>query len=256
MGIINLSPDSFSADGLEPNSALEQALAFVEQGADIIDIGAESTRPGASPISPAVEQSRLVPIINRLVGKLNVPISVDCYKYDVAHACLEAGAHIINDIWGLQYDTKLAELATEYNAPIILTSNQRGQDCVGDIMHIVKTDLSRAIAICRQAKVPTENIIVDPGIGFGKTLEQNFQILRRLDELAELGYPILLGTSRKEFIGNILGLPTAQRLAGTATTNSIGIAKGADIIRVHDVQFMAQVAKMSDILVRVPNDER
>jgi len=251
MGIVNASPDSFSGDGASSTgSAIEQAIRFAAQGADVIDAGGESTRPGSAQIQSDVEIARLIPIIQHLSRELDVPISIDSYKYDVVQACLQAGAHIINDIWGLQYDARLAELATEYNAPIILTSNQNNAPCAGDIMATVKSDLLRAIGICRTAKVPDEHIIIDPGIGFGKTHEQNLDIIRRLDELRELGYPILLGASRKSLIGNALNLPAGERLPGTAAACAIGIAHGADIIRVHDVHFMAQMAKMSDAVIR------
>lgn len=251
MGIVNLSCDSFSDDGLHSaDEAVEQARQFVSQGADIIDVGGESTRPGSSPIIPMQEIERLIPVIRCLTRVIDVPISVDSYKYDVVQACLQAGAHIINDIWGLQYDERLAGLAAKYNTPIILTANQSKHPCADDIMTTIRADLRRAIDICQAAKVPDEHIIIDPGIGFGKTQEQNLEIVCRLGELCELGYPILLGTSRKSMIGEVLNLPTDKRLAGIAATNAIGIVNGADIIRVHDVQFMAQMAKMSDAVVR------
>ncbi|MCL2281117.1 MAG: dihydropteroate synthase, partial [Dehalococcoidia bacterium] len=251
MGIVNLSSDSFSGDGLcSADNAIEQALSFVAQGADIIDVGGESTRPGSSPISSAEEIERLIPFIQRLTRETDMPISIDSYKYDVVQACLEAGANIINDIWGLKYDIQLAELAAEYNAPIIITANQCDHHCDGDIMEAIKTELRRAVDICHTAKVPDKHIIIDPGIGFGKTLEQNLEIVRRLGELRKMGYPILLGTSRKSMIGGVLDMPEDNRLPGTAATNTIGIAQGADIIRVHDVHFMVQIAKMSDAVIR------
>jgi dihydropteroate synthase len=251
MGIVNVSPDSFSGDGLTTvEMAVRQAISFVEHGADIIDLGGESTKPNSIPISSSVELSRLIPVIEQLTKTIDVPISVDSYKYDVVDACLHAGAHIINDVWGLQHEERLANLASLYNVPIILNSNQRKQPVVTDIIEAISTDLQRAISICHNAEVLNEQIIIDPGIGFGKTAEQNIEILIRLNELRCLGYPILIGTSRKGFIGDILDKPANERLAGTAVTNVIGIANGADIIRVHDVRFMTQIAKMSDILLR------
>jgi dihydropteroate synthase len=251
MGVVNLSPDSFSGDGLSTiDAAVEQAKYFVAEGADIIDIGGESTRPNSQPITPDEEAKRIVPVIERLSSELNVPISVDSYKYEVVKRAICAGADIINDVWGLKQEMRLAELAAEHNIPIVLTSNQRDKLCTGDIMTEIITNLKHSITICKDSGVANENIIVDPGIGFGKTLEQNLEIIRRLSELKVLGKPIMLGTSRKSFIGLTLDLPAEERLEGTAATNAIGIAKGADIIRVHDVKFMSRVAKMSDAVIR------
>lgn len=251
MGIVNLSPDSFSGDGLlSTDAAVEQACSFVAQGADIIDVGGESTRPGSSPIPSAEEIARLTPVIQHISRMIDAPVCIDSYKYDVVQACLQAGAHIINDIWGLQNDPRLAELAAEYSAPIILSSNQTSKPCTGDIMEAIKADLSRAIDICHRAKVPGEHILVDPGIGFGKTHVQNLEIVRRLGELRDLGFPIVLGTSRKSMLGAVLEQPADQRLPGTAATSAIGIVQGADIIRVHDVHFLAQMAKMCDAVIR------
>jgi dihydropteroate synthase len=175
---------------------------------------------------------------------------VDSYKYAVVKEAIQAGAHIINDVWGLRQEPRLAGLAAEHNLPIILTSNQRNHPCKGDIMAELLADLRHSIGLCQDAGVLPENIIIDPGIGFGKTLEQNLEIIHRLAELKALGKPILLGTSRKSFIGLTLDLPAGERLEGTAATSAIGIAGGADIIRVHDVKFMSRVAKMSDAVVR------
>ncbi len=251
MGIVNLSPDSFSGDGLNAvDSAADQARRFVSEGADIIDIGAESTRPGSEPVTIEEEISRLIPAIDKIRLAVDVPISVDSYKYDVVKRAIAAGADIINDIWGLKYDSRLADLASEYNLPIILTSNQREDPCEGDIIAEIKKDLSRAIAQCHNAGVASGNIIIDPGIGFGKTLAQNLEIIRRLAEMESLGKPILLGTSRKGMIGAVLGTPVDDRLEGSAATNALGIAHGADIIRVHDVKFLSGVARISDAVMR------
>jgi dihydropteroate synthase len=251
MGIINLSPDSFSGDGLiTTEAAINQGRRMEAEGADIIDIGGESTRPDARPVSVGEEIGRLIPAIRQLSRELAVPISVDTYKYEVALAAVEAGAHILNDVWGLKQDGRLASLAAEHKLPLIVTSNQRGQSFEGDIMAEIISDLKRATGLCKDAGIARENIIIDPGIGFGKTIEQNLTIIRRLHELKTLGYPILLGTSRKSFIGRTLDLPETERLEGTAATVALGIAHGADIIRVHDVKEMARVARMSDAVVR------
>ncbi|MGB2813566.1 MAG: dihydropteroate synthase [Dehalococcoidales bacterium] len=254
MGICNLSPDSFSGDGLgtDIEATLAQARRMVEEGADIIDIGGESTRPGMEPQSAdnIDEELRLViPAIERLADEIPVPISIDTYKYDVASRALKAGAVMLNDIWALQRNPRLAQLAAEQNVPIIMMSNQRDAP-VDDIMPAVITDLERAIQQAIEAGVPEHNIIVDPGIGFGKSLEQNLEIVHRLDELRTLGKPILLGSSRKSMIGLVLDLPADQRLEGTAATIAIGIAGGADIVRVHDVKQMVRVCRMSDAIIR------
>jgi len=254
MGIINLSPDSFSGDGLggDVEAALEQARRMVAEGADIIDVGGESTRPGKEPlpIDQIDEELRLViPVLERLASEITVPISIDTYKSGVASRALKAGAAMINDIWGLKRDPKLAELAAEAGVPIILMSNQRDAPCQ-DIIPEIISDLKRGIELATRAGVPEANIIVDPGIGFGKTLEQNLEIIQRLAELKILGRPILLGTSRKSLIGLVLDLPADQRLEGTAATVAIGIANGADIVRVHDVKQMVRVSRMSDAIIR------
>ncbi|HET6477892.1 MAG TPA: dihydropteroate synthase [Dehalococcoidales bacterium] len=254
MGICNLSPDSFSGDGLgsDIEGALAQAQRMVEEGADIIDVGGESTRPGKEPlpVNDIDEELRLViPVIERLAGAITVPISVDTYKHGVARRALEAGASMINDIWALRQDPRLAQLAAERNVPIIMMSNQRDGP-VNDIMTVITADLKRATKQATEAGVPPHNIILDPGIGFGKSHEQNLEIVRRLAELKTLGQPILLGSSRKSLIGLVLDLPTDQRLEGTAATLAIGIANGADIVRVHDVEQMVRICRMSDAIIR------
>ena len=252
MGIINLTPDSFSGDGLgsDIEAASEQAGRMVAEGADIIDIGGESTRPGGQPVSADEELRRVIPALERLAGELSVPISIDTSRATVASRALAAGASIINDVWGLKKDIKLAEVAALTGAAIILASNQRHQSCRQDIMTGVISSLEHSIATAIKAGVDEHRIIIDPGIGFGKTLEQNLEIVHRLAELKSMGYPILLGTSRKSMIGLVLNLPPDQRLEGTAATVAIGIANGADIIRVHDVSEMVRVCRMSDAIVR------
>ncbi|MBL7125757.1 MAG: dihydropteroate synthase [Dehalococcoidales bacterium] len=254
MGICNLSPDSFSGDGLgsDIEATLAQAQRMVAEGADIIDVGGESTRPGKEPlpVNDIDEELRLViPVIERLAGAITVPISVDTYKHGVASRALEAGASMINDIWALRQDPKLAQLAAEQNVPIIMMSNQRDGP-VNDIMTVITADLKRATKQATEAGVPSHNIIIDPGIGFGKSHEQNLEIVRRLDELKTLGQPILLGSSRKSLIGLVLDLPADQRLEGTAASVAIGIANGADIVRVHDVKQMVRICRMSDAIIR------
>jgi dihydropteroate synthase len=250
MGIVNVSPDSFSGDGLDSaDAAVAQAQRFVTEGVDMLDVGGESTRPGSSPTSVDEELRRVIPVLERLSGKVKVPLSIDTYKVDVARRALDAGAEMINDIWGLKQEPRLAALAAERGVPIILMSNQRDKPR-HNIISAVLSDLKKSIDMALDAGVPWENIIIDPGIGFGKTLEQNLELVRRLDELKMLGRPILLGTSRKSMIGLVLDLPPEQRLEGTAASSTIGIAKGADIIRVHDVKEMIRIARMSDAIIR------
>ena len=255
MGICNLSPDSFSGDGLgsDIEAVVNQARRFVAEGADIIDIGGESTRPGTQPASlddVDKELQLVIPVIERLAGELSVPLSVDTYKSVVASRAVKAGAAMINDIWGLKRDPGIAEVAAEAGVPVILMSNQRDTPCQGDIMAEVISDLEGSIDLATKAGIARENIIIDPGIGFGKSLEQNLEIAHRLAELKALGRPILLGTSRKSMIGLVLDLPPDQRVEGTAATIAIGIANGADMVRVHDVKQMVRVCRMSDAVIR------
>jgi len=262
MGIINLSPDSFSGDGITAlEAAVAQACRFTEQGADILDIGGESTRPGSVPVSIDDEIKRVVPVIERLASEVSIPLSVDTYKSEVARRALEAGAEILNDQWGLKQDSQLAEIAAEKGVPLILMSNQRdkgGYD-VGiqrdtayyeDVMVEVTSSLRKSLELALRLGVPRENVILDPGIGFGKTWQQDLEIVRRLEELKELGRPILIGPSRKSLIAHVLKLPAGERIEGTAAVVAIGIANGADIVRVHDVEQMVKVCRMSDAIVR------
>lgn len=262
MGIINLSPDSFSGDGITNlEVAVAQAHHFVNQGADILDIGGESTRPGSAPITVDEEIKRIVPVIERLATVVSVPLSIDTYKSEVARRALEAGATMLNDQWGLKKDPHLAELAAERGVPLVLMSNQRdkgGYDAkiqrdtahYADLMAEVTSSLQKSLELALRLGVPRENIILDPGIGFGKTWRQDLEVIRRLEELKELGRPILIGPSRKSFIGLVLDLPPDERLEGNAAVIAIGIARGADIVRVHDVQQMVRVCRMSDAILR------
>jgi dihydropteroate synthase len=250
MGIINVSPDSFSGDGLSTvDAAVAQAERFVVEGADILDIGGESTRPNSAPISIDEELRRVIPVLEKLAGKVKVPLSVDTYKYEVARRAVAAGVDMLNDIWGLKQEPRLAGLAADRGLPMILMSNQRDKP-QKNIVQVVLSDLKRAIDLALDAGVPWDNIIIDPGVGFGKMLKQNLELVHRLDEIKVLGRPMLLGTSRKSMIGLVLDLPPEQRLEGTAATVAIGIAGGADIVRVHDVKEMMRVCKMSDAIVR------
>jgi dihydropteroate synthase len=255
MGVVNLSPDSFSGDGIgdDIEAAVDQAQRMVAEGADIIDVGGESTRPGTAPMSieDVDEELRLViPAIERLVKEISVPISVDTYKARVAARALEAGAALINDIWGLKKDPALARLAAEKGVPIILMANERDAPPRVGIVARVISDLESGIKIALDAGVAAENIIIDPGIGFGKSLEQNLELVNRLAELKVLGKPILLGTSRKSMIGLVLNLPADKRLEGNLAVTAIGIANGADMVRVHDVRQTALVCRMSDAIIR------
>jgi dihydropteroate synthase len=255
MGVVNLSPDSFSGDGLgdDIDAAVAQAKRMVSEGADIIDVGGESTRPGTRPMSvdDFDEELRLVvPVIERLAAEIAVPVSIDTYKSGVASRAIKAGAAMINDIWGLKRDPVLARLAAEKGVPIILMANQRDAPPKTGILAKVIADLQSGIDIALKAGVTPENIIVDPGIGFGKTLEQNLELINRLAELKSLGKPVLLGTSRKSMIGMVLDLPPEQRLEGNLAVTAIGIANGADMVRVHDVRQTVLVCRMSDAIIR------
>jgi dihydropteroate synthase len=264
MGILNMSPESFSGDGLAGVSeAQQQAASFAEEGADILDIGGQSTKPGLPEISEADEISRVIPVIKQVCRVSKAPVSVDTSRYEVARQALEAGAEIINDQWGLKREPRLAELAVKYKVPIILMSNQRdiggfdansGRDTSNydDVMRTVKDNLRNSIAAAEQAGVPGENIIIDPGIGFGHTWQQDLEIVRRLSELKSFGQPLLIGTSRKSLIKMVLKTPANDRLEGTAATVAIAIANGADIVRVHDVKQMVRVCRMADAVVRMP----
>ena len=255
MGVCNLSPDSFSGDGLgdDIEATLVQARRFVDEGADIIDIGGESTRPGTEALSVDDvdrELELVIPAIERLASELPVPLSIDTYKSAVASRAVKAGAAMINDIWGLKRDPRIAEVAAEAGVPIIFMANERDAPPRTGIMAKVISDLERSVNLAIKAGVARENIIIDPGIGFGKSFEQNLEIVNRLAELKCLGRPILLGTSRKSMIGLVLDLPPDQRVEGTAATIAIGIANGADMVRVHDVKQMVRVCRMSDVIIR------
>jgi len=277
MGILNLTPDSFSGDGLlKPESKedkylveldviLEIALRMIENGADILDIGGESTRPGALQVSSDDEMSRVLPVIEMLADKTEVLLSIDTYKARVADEALGLGAHLVNDVWGLHADPDLAAIIAKHKVPVILMHNRSswahaeikerlGGRYVGipyeNLLQDVKHELMESVYIARNAGIQDNHIILDPGIGFGKSVEQNLELVDKLHEIRELGFPVLLGPSRKSFIGYTLNLPPDQRMEGTAAAVSIGIDRGADIIRVHDFPYMTRVVRMTDALVR------
>jgi dihydropteroate synthase len=284
MGVLNITPDSFSGDGLiTPDSqrtftatyqiarealeqaALDQARQFIAAGADILDVGGESTRPGAQPVEAEEELGRVLPVVRTLTSQLEVPVSIDTYRAQVAEAALEAGAVMVNDVWGLRADPDLAGVIARWKVPVILMHNRSswahaqikerlGGRYVGvpydDLLEDVKNELMESVSIATQAGVSTENIILDPGIGFGKTVAQNLELIDRLEEIRTLGFPVLLGPSRKSFIGYTLDLPPDERLEGTAAAVAVGIVRGADIVRVHDVQQIVRVARMTDAIVR------
>ena len=251
MGIVNVTPDSFSGDGLDTDieAIVDQAVRMVSDGADMIDIGAESTRPGSSPISDEEELARLIPALRAVRNQVRVPISVDTYKCHVALRALEEGADILNDVWGLKADPKMADVAAKYDVPIIIMHNQKTRK-YRDLLPDMIDSLSRSISIAKCAGIAESQIILDPGIGFGKSADHNLEVLRRLSEFQLLGHPVLVGTSRKSTIGSILGLPLEQRVEGTAATVALSIAGEADIVRVHDVKEMVRVSRMSDAIVR------
>lgn len=252
MGILNVTPDSFS-DGGNYNSmekAILQAKKMEEAGADIIDIGGESTRPDHDPIDAEEEIKRVVPIIKALKEEINIPISIDTYKAETAKQAIEAGAEIINDIWGAKHDPEMADVAATYEVPIILMHNRTNKKYESLIEDMV-TDLQDSIDIVRRAGVKDKNIILDPGVGFAKELEDNYVVMRHLDKIIEqLSYPLLLATSRKSFISKVLDIPPKDRDNATGATTCLGIAKGAHIVRVHDVKRTVELAKMMDAMVK------
>jgi dihydropteroate synthase len=259
MGVLNITPDSFSDGGLflDPQQAANRALEMEHQGADMIDVGGESTRPGSEGISAEEELARVLPVLEKLRGRLKIPISIDTHKCAVAEAAIAAGAEIINDVTTLRTGPALAAVARKHRVPLLLM-HMRGEPrsmqkppFARDVLCDVAKGLRAAIAIARKVGVPKSQILLDPGIGFGKSFEQNCELLARLPELARFGYPLVLGTSRKTFIGHILGgAPPAERLWGTAATVAASILAGAHIVRVHDVAEMVQVARVTDAVLR------
>ncbi|WP_338018447.1 dihydropteroate synthase [Lederbergia galactosidilytica] len=251
MGILNVTPDSFSDGGRYNNEsfALQHALEMIKNGADIIDIGGESTRPGHDPVSVDEEIARIVPVVESLAAKIKVPISVDTYKAQTAERAVDAGATIINDIWGAKKDPEIADVAAAKGVPIILMHNRDNRNYNFFIRDVLQ-DLYESISIAKKAGVPDENIILDPGIGFAKDYKENMEMMRNLDKLVGLGYPVLLATSRKRMIGEALDLPVDERVEGTGATVCYGIQKGCHMVRVHDVKEVSRMAAMMDALVK------
>ena len=250
MGILNVTPDSFSDGGKWDNleAAKKHVADMIEEGADIIDIGGESTRPGYTMLSDDEEISRVVPAIRMVKEHFDVPVSVDTYKSAVARAAIEAGADLVNDIWGLKYDPKLAGVIAEAGLPCCLMHNRKEPD-YKEFMPEFLEDLRETLRIANKAGIPREQIILDPGVGFGKTYENNLEVIRRLDEMHELGCPVLLGTSRKSVIGLTLDLPADQRVEGTLVTTVLGVEKQAAFVRVHDIRENARAIKMTEAIL-------
>ena len=251
IGILNVTPDSFSDGGKynEVEEAVKHAKELVDAGADIIDIGGESTRPGALYVTEDEEIERVVPIIKAIKENLDITISIDTYKSKTAEAAIKAGADIINDVWGFKKDKDMAKVAAKYKVPCILMHN-REEKPYNNLMEDVLEDLKESINLALEAGVKNENIILDPGIGFAKTYEENLSVMNNVDKLKELGYPVLLGTSRKSMIGLTLNLPVNERVEGTIATTVIGIMKGCEFIRVHDVLENKRAAVMTDKIIK------
>ncbi|MBW5449005.1 dihydropteroate synthase [Cohnella sp. CFH 77786] len=250
MGILNVTPDSFSDGGRYDavEAAVERARQMESEGADLIDIGGESTRPGHDPVPLEEELRRVIPAVQAVRQAVRLPISVDTYKAETARQALEAGAHLINDVWGFKRDQRIAAIAAEYGCPVILTHNRERRD-YADFVPDVIGDLLASVSRAKSAGVAEENIWLDPGIGFAKEYDENVELMGRLDEIVRLGYPVLLGTSRKTFIRRTLNVEAWDALEGTAATQAVGIAQGCQIIRVHDVKQMKRVAAMTDAIV-------
>ncbi|QJD88312.1 dihydropteroate synthase [Cohnella herbarum] len=250
MGILNATPDSFS-DGGRFNSveaAVERAKQMAADGADILDIGGESTRPGHDPVPAEEELRRIIPVIQAVREQVKLPISVDTYKAEVAREALEAGAHIVNDVWGFKREPKIAAISAKYGGPVILTHNRDNRDYSNYIKDVLN-DLLESVRLAKEAGVEDDNIWLDPGIGFAKDYEENLELMGRLNEVVGLGYPVLLGTSRKRFIQSTLGVTPNEAVEGTGATTALGIAQGCQIVRVHDVLQMKRVAAMSDAII-------
>ncbi len=250
MGILNVTPDSFSDGGRynELNEAVSHAEKMVADGAHIIDIGGESTRPEHKPVSTQEEISRVIPMIEAVASAVHVPISIDTYKAETANRAIQAGAHIINDIWGAKKDPDIAAVAAEHDVPLILMHNREDRNYDSFVRDVIN-DLYESISIAKKAGVRDSHIILDPGIGFAKDLDENMLMMKNLDKIVGLGYPVLLGTSRKRMIGSVLDLPVEERMEGTGATVCFGIQQGCHIIRIHDVKEMSRMAKMMDVLV-------
>ena len=257
MGVLNITPDSFSDGGrfLDPRDAVEQALMMAEQGADIIDVGGESTRPGADSITVDEELRRVIPVIKRIVKKTDIPISIDTYKSEVAAKALDAGAGMINDISALRFDPEMKKIASRYGVPVVLMHiqgtprNMQDNPHYDNVIQEISDYLRESIQMAENSGIDEDKIIIDPGIGFGKRLEHNLEILKKLNKLESLGKPILVGLSRKSFIGKVLDLPLGERLEGSLAALAVAIQNGAKIIRVHDVKESKRAARMVDAIL-------
>lgn len=254
MGIVNVTPDSFSGDGTtDPEAAAARALRLIEDGADMIDLGGESTRPGHEPVAAEVELARVLPVLRRLRGRAAVPISIDTWKLEVAEAAVAEGATMVNDVWGLQRTPGLAALAARHRLGLVLMHNRQGTD-YADLLGEIGESLAGSLRTAVEAGVPRERVILDPGIGFGKTAVQNLEVLRRLDELAAPGQPLLVGVSRKSYLGRVFGQPLAERLPGTIASVTAAVLRGADVVRVHDVAEVVRAVRVAEAL-RTPSQE-
>lgn len=250
MGILNVTPDSFSDGGRfnDPDRALRHAEQMIEEGADIVDIGGESTRPGHQVITDGEEIARVVPVIEAVKRNFDIPVSIDTYKSAVAEAALQAGADLVNDIWGFKHDERVAKLTARYGAACCLMHNRSSAE-YNDFLSDVMDDMRECVRIAKEAGVAEDKIILDPGVGFGKTLEHNLIITNHLEELVSLGYPVLLGTSRKSMIGLTLELPVDERLEGTLATTVIGVMKGCAFVRVHDIKENKRIIQMTEAII-------
>ena len=249
MGIVNATPDSFSGDGLvDPDAAARQAQRMIAEGADLIDVGGESTRPGHEPVTAEEELRRVLPVLRRLRPVATVPISIDTWKLEVAEAAVSEGATIVNDIWGLQRSPGLAGLAARHGLGLVLMHNQRGTAYATDLLEEIKARLRDSLDVAEGAGVPRERIVLDPGIGFGKTAAHAVEVLRRLAELADLGQPLLVGVSRKSFLERVFGLTLEHRLPGTIASVTAAVLRGADIVRVHDVADIVRAVRVAEAL--------
>jgi dihydropteroate synthase len=252
MGILNVTPDSFSDGGAydQVDKALAQGLNMESLGADFLDVGGESTRPTSEPVALNEELARVLPILERLKDKITIPISIDTYKSEVAAKCIELGAGMINDVWGFQKDLNMADVAAQYKVPAVLMHNQLGSSYDQDMIESMKAYFNKSIEWAIKAGVDPKQLILDPGIGFGKTHEQNVLVMRRLSEFKSFGMPLLLGTSRKSLIHYILNLPPKERVNGTIATTVMAVANGYDFVRVHDIRENREAAQVADVIYR------
>ena len=249
MGIVNATPDSFSGDGVaDPEAAVAQALRMIGEGADLIDVGGESTRPGHQPVSAEEELRRVLPVLRRLCPVAGVPVSIDTWKLEVAEAAVASGATVLNDIWGLQRSPELAALAATRGLGLVLMHNQSGTAYAGDLLAEIVASLRRALETALAAGVPRERVLLDPGIGFGKTAAQGVEVLRRFGELRQLGQPLLVGVSRKSFLERVFGQPLGERLPGTIAATTAAVLRGADVVRVHDVAEVTRAVRVAEAL--------